>query len=139
METKDNPSIEPLPESLRSSFESFMAALWLITDDNFPQALSLLHNSIELAFKAELEQIHPLLIADSKRLDYETLKIYLREEFLKHPRGLHINILYCPICGLHISAKDKYLAEYHVGEIEQSIIDSFFAENHEALKFDGLL
>lgn len=90
MEMKENSS--PLPEFFRSSFESLLAALWLIAGDNFPQALSMLHNSIELALKAELERIHPLLIVDSKKLDYGTLKMYLRKEFLKHPYGEQIHI-----------------------------------------------
>lgn len=81
-----------LPILLKSCFASLDAALWLIAGTNYAQALSLLHNSIELAFKAELAKIHPLLIADNRKLDYETFKSFLKDEFSKHDQGSRLNI-----------------------------------------------
>ncbi len=84
-----------LPVLLKSCLDSIDAALWLIAGHEYPQALSLLHNSVELALKAELAKIHPLLIADinsSRRLNYEDFKPFLKDEFSKHPQGSRLNI-----------------------------------------------
>lgn len=71
--------------------KSVTASLWLLAGKQIPQTVILLHNSIELAFKAELEQIHPILITDQK-LDYKILKTLLKKEFALHPRGGYLNI-----------------------------------------------
>ena len=63
------------------------ASLWLIAGGRDSQALVSLHNSIEIAFKAELERIHRVLIADNRRLDYNALKSLLKDAFHAHPRG----------------------------------------------------
>src|SRR5262245_18539002 len=75
-----------------SAMESLDAALWLLGGRREPQALSLLHNAIELALKGELENIHRALIADGRRWGYEELKAILREAFLAHPRGASVNL-----------------------------------------------
>lgn len=62
-----------------------------------PQALVMLHNSIELAFKAELESIHRALIANERRWGYEELKAILRDAFLSHSRGANV-----PLPEFHI-------------------------------------
>jgi len=80
------------PQLLVNCLETVDASLWLIAGDRIPQAMVLLFNAIEIAFKAELERIHPVLIADSRRLDYTALKSLLRDAFLKHPRGQTIDI-----------------------------------------------
>jgi hypothetical protein len=48
--------------SLISCLDSIDAALWLIAGNRVPQALVMLHNSIEIIFKSELERIDPSLI-----------------------------------------------------------------------------
>jgi hypothetical protein len=70
---------------------SIDSSLWLIAGGRIPQALVMLHNSVEVAFKAELERIHPVLISDSK-LDYNALKSLLKDAFHSHPRGQQMNI-----------------------------------------------
>jgi hypothetical protein len=67
---------------LTNALEQIDAAIWLIGGDRYAQALASLHNSIELLFKAELERIHPLLIAD--RIHYPILKRLLKDEFHRH-------------------------------------------------------
>lgn len=59
---------ETAPQLLFSCLESIDAALWLIVGNRKAQALVSMHNSVELAFKAELECIHRALIADYKKL-----------------------------------------------------------------------
>lgn len=83
---------ESLSQLLVSCLESIDASLWLIAGGRVPQALVMLHNSIELAFKAELERIHRVLIADNRKLDYTALKSLLKNLFEAHPRGKQINI-----------------------------------------------
>lgn len=83
---------ESLSPLLVSCFESIDASLWLIAGCRVPQALVMLHNSIELAFKAELERIHRVLIADNRKLDYTALKSLLKNLFEAHPRGKQIDI-----------------------------------------------
>ena len=68
------------------------ASLWLIAGGRDPQALVSLHNSIEIAFKAELERIHRVLIADNRKLDYNALKSLLKDAFHAHPRGQKMKI-----------------------------------------------
>jgi len=75
-----------------SAFDYVDGALWLIGGWRIPQALSLLHNAIELMLKAELESIHRALIADQKKLKYSDLKALLRDAFLSHPKGNNISI-----------------------------------------------
>jgi hypothetical protein len=65
------------PPPLRGCLEGIDASLWLIVGNRIPQALALLVHSIELAFKAKLENIHPLLVVD--RIKYDTLKFLLRD------------------------------------------------------------
>jgi hypothetical protein len=72
---------------LRSCLDSIDAALWLIAGQRTSQSLSMLQNCIELIFKAELERIHPILIADLRNIDYGNLKKLLREDYKKHPKG----------------------------------------------------
>ena len=45
---------KPVPEFLESSFTALLASFRLISEDNFSQTVSLLHNSIELTLKGEL-------------------------------------------------------------------------------------
>ena len=78
---------EQASQLLVNCLESIDASLWLVAGGRIPQALILLLNSIEIAFKAELERIHRVLIADTRRLDYTALKSLLRNDFLTHPRG----------------------------------------------------
>jgi hypothetical protein len=80
------------PQLLVNCLDTVDASLWLIAGDRVPQAMVLLFNAIEIAFKAELERIHRVLIADSRRLDYAALKSLLRDAFLKHPRGQTMDI-----------------------------------------------
>lgn len=80
------------PQLLVNCLESIDASLWLIAGRRTPQALILLLNAIEIAFKADLERIHRVLIADSRKLDYPVLKSLLRDAFLKHPRGQNMKI-----------------------------------------------
>jgi hypothetical protein len=70
------------------------ASLWLIAGDLHAQALSSLHNSIELLLKCELEKIHRVLIADAGKsgLDYKALKSLLKDAFLNHPKGKFLTI-----------------------------------------------
>jgi uncharacterized protein YlaI len=70
---------------------SVRASLWLLAGDQIEQAVIILHNSIELAFKAELAQIHPILISEQK-FNYRNLKTLLKKEFESHPRGVSLNI-----------------------------------------------
>jgi hypothetical protein len=77
---------------LVNCLESIDASLWLIAGNRLPQALTLLANSVEVAFKSELERIHRVLIADKSRLDYKALKSLLRDAFLAHPRGHGLQI-----------------------------------------------
>jgi len=81
--------ISPL---VRSAREAFDAGMWLIGGGLNAQAMVMLHNAIELVFKAELEGVHRVLIADNRKLDYETLKSLLREAFAKHPSGASLSI-----------------------------------------------
>jgi hypothetical protein len=89
-----SPETDGTPEHrlplFRGCVDTLYAALWLIAGENYPQALSLFHSSIELAFKAELARIHPLLIA--AKLDFDTLKSFLKDDFLKHPQGSQLSI-----------------------------------------------
>lgn len=77
---------------LGSCFDCIDASLWLIAGGRIPQALSLLHNGIELALKAELERIHRVFIVDNRKLDYQTLKSLLKEAFQSHPHGAQMEI-----------------------------------------------
>lgn len=72
---------------LTNALELIDGALWLVAGGRESQAVSALHNAIELVFKAELERIHRVLIADNKRLDYKSLKSLLKDAFLNHPQG----------------------------------------------------
>jgi hypothetical protein len=83
---------ETTSQLLVNCLESMDAALWLISGDRIPQALVMLHNSIEMAFKSELERIHRVLIADNRRLDYKALKSLLKDAFHAHPRGREMKI-----------------------------------------------
>jgi hypothetical protein len=71
---------------------SYSGSLWLIAGGRIPQALVMLHNSVEVAFKAVLERIHPVLIADNRRLDYGALKSLFKDAFNAHPHSQHLNI-----------------------------------------------
>lgn len=77
---------------LANSLDLIDSALWLIAGDRIAQALSSLHNAIELIFKAELERVHRVLIADSRQLDYKSLKSLLKDAFADHPRGKSLAI-----------------------------------------------
>jgi hypothetical protein len=77
---------------LANCLESIDGSLWLIAGGRIPQALVMLHNSVEVAFKSELERIHPVLIADNRKLDYNALKSLLKDAFHSHPRGQQMNI-----------------------------------------------
>jgi hypothetical protein len=68
------------------------ASLWSIAGGEDPQALVQLDGCIEIAFKAEPEAVHRVLVADTRRLDYESLKRLLRDAFLAHPRGRKLQI-----------------------------------------------
>lgn len=70
---------------LTNALELIDSALWLVAGGRNSQAVSALHNSIELIFKAELERVHRVLIAD--KFDYKSLKSLLKDAFLKHPQG----------------------------------------------------
>lgn len=72
---------------LTNALELIDSALWLVAGGRISQAVSALHNSIELIFKAELERVHRVLIADNRQLDYKSLKSLLKDAFLKHPQG----------------------------------------------------
>lgn len=72
---------------LTNALELIDSALWLVAGGRNAQAVSALHNSIELIFKAELERVHRVLIADNRQLDYKSLKSLLKDAFLKHPQG----------------------------------------------------
>src|ERR1700682_5144524 len=64
------------------------AACWLIAGDQYAQALVAFDSAIELVLKGELERIHRILIADTKKLDeFKTLKSLLKDAFLQHPSG----------------------------------------------------
>jgi hypothetical protein len=76
-----------------TALEVLESALWLAAGGRASQALSLAHNSIELALKGELEGIHRVLIADSRQLDYKSLKSLLKESFLQHRAGRHLDIV----------------------------------------------
>lgn len=75
-----------------SAFDYVDGAIWLIGGSRIPQALSLLHNAIELMLKAELESIHRALIADQKKMKYSDLKAILRDAFLSHPKGANVSV-----------------------------------------------
>jgi hypothetical protein len=75
-----------------SAFDYVDGAIWLIGGWRIPQALSLLHNAIELMLKAELESIHRALIADQRKLKYSDLKAILRDAFLSHPKGANVSV-----------------------------------------------
>lgn len=77
---------------LNNCIEGIDGAIWLIGGFRIPQALTALYNSIELAFKGELEEIHPILIADTRNLSYDTLKSIMKDEFEQHPLGSRLNI-----------------------------------------------
>lgn len=68
------------------------AALWSIAGGEDPQAIVQLDGCIEILFKAELETVHRVLVADTRRLDYEGLKRLLRDAFRSHPRGQKLQI-----------------------------------------------
>lgn len=72
---------------LTNALELIDSALWLIAGGRHSQAISALHNAIELTFKAELERVHRVLIADNRQLDYKSLKSLLKDAFLNHPQG----------------------------------------------------
>jgi hypothetical protein len=78
---------------LLSAVSMIEAAYWLIAGNRFDQALVMLDNAIELVLKAELERVHPILIADTKGLgNFQTLKSLLKDAFLQHPAGKQISI-----------------------------------------------
>lgn len=77
---------------LASAVETLEAAIWLMAGGSYAQAVSLLHTSIELSLKAELDRVHRALIADKRSLDYSDLKSILKEEFAAHPRGRALTI-----------------------------------------------
>lgn len=72
---------------LTNALELIDGAIWLVAGGRHSQAVSVLHNAIELVFKAELERVHRVLIADSRQLDYKSLKSLLKDAFLNHPQG----------------------------------------------------
>ena len=63
------------------------ASLWLIAGGQYPSALVILADCIEILLKAELESIHRMLIADTRSLKFDDLKELLRDAFRAHPRG----------------------------------------------------
>jgi hypothetical protein len=63
------------------------ASVWLVAGGEYPSALVILADCIEIVLKAELESIHRLLIADTRSLKFEDLKELLRDAFQAHPRG----------------------------------------------------
>jgi hypothetical protein len=75
-----------------NAIDAITASLWLVAGNKLEQAIIILHSSIELLLKSELARIHPVLIADNKKLDYETLKSILKDEIEKHHRGSQLNI-----------------------------------------------
>lgn len=60
-----------------NALDQIDAALWLIAGRRFSQAITALHTAVELLLKAELEKLHPLLIAN--RIDFPRLKYLLKE------------------------------------------------------------
>lgn len=84
------------------------------------QALILLHSSIELLLKAELERIHPALIA-RKKLDYQLLKSLLKKEYQSHPGGKNLIIPDFTIDNT-ISFTE---AQMRVGELYPDLIDGW--------------
>lgn len=79
---------ESAPSTLLSNaLELIDGSLWLIAGGRLSLAVSALHNAIELAFKAELEKVHRVLLVDTRQLDYKSLKSLLKESFLDHPQG----------------------------------------------------
>jgi len=78
---------------LMSAVDVIEAACWLIAGNQYAQGLVLLDSAIELVLKGELERIHRILIADTKKLDdFKTLKSLLKDAFLQHPSGKDLNI-----------------------------------------------
>lgn len=77
---------------LISAVSVIEAAYWLIGGNRFAQALVMLDTAIELVLKGELERIHRILIADTKNLDFQTLKSLLKEAFRQHPSGKDVLI-----------------------------------------------
>ncbi|WP_371227802.1 hypothetical protein ACAW63_19265 [Pseudomonas sp. QE6] len=77
---------------LVNALELVDGALWLVAGGRLSQAVSALHNAIELVLKAELERVHRALIADPRKLDYQALKSLLKEEFMAHPHGAGLAI-----------------------------------------------
>ncbi|MGC2237696.1 MAG: hypothetical protein WA584_16150 [Pyrinomonadaceae bacterium] len=72
--------------------DSIDAALWLIAGDRIPQAVVMLQNAVEIAFKSELEGIHKVLIVQDSKLDWKTLKSLFKEDFQEHPNGHQVPI-----------------------------------------------
>lgn len=83
---------EHRPPMLASAIDTFNAAMWVVAGGRLPQAVSLLHTSIELALKSELDRVHRALVAGLKNLDYDDLKRILRNEFASHPKGRDMEI-----------------------------------------------
>ncbi|WP_157651450.1 hypothetical protein [Burkholderia ubonensis] len=72
---------------LPNALELIDGALWLVAGGRHSHAVAALHNAVELLFKAELERIHPILVADNRQLDYKSLKSLLKDAFQSHPHG----------------------------------------------------
>jgi hypothetical protein len=80
-------------QPLLSCMESIDATLWLLAGNRIPQALVMLHNSVEIVFKSELERIHPLLINEIRKLDYEAIKGLLKNSLQSNDRGQKMDIV----------------------------------------------
>ncbi|WP_155983845.1 MULTISPECIES: hypothetical protein [unclassified Thioalkalivibrio] len=83
---------ESSSQLIKNALEAVDGAIWLVAGRRYALAVTSLHNSVELIFKAELEKIHRILIADNRRLDYKTLKRLLRDAFKQHPQGADMDI-----------------------------------------------
>jgi hypothetical protein len=78
---------------LVSAADVIEAAFWLISGNQFAQALVALDGAIEIVLKGELERIHPILIADARdRESSETVESLLRNAFLQQSEEEHLSI-----------------------------------------------
>ena len=72
-----------------SAVSSINSALWLLAVGEIAQALFLFHNTIEIALKGLLEEVHVLLTLD--RLDYDLAKGIVLERLQKHRLGSNVS------------------------------------------------
>lgn len=72
-----------------SALEALDASLWLLSVPYVSQSLSLFHHSIEIAFKALLEEIDALLVVD--KLDYDLSKALAQDKIKAHRLGNNIS------------------------------------------------